>query len=104
MVVVDWAGTGRGPRLHALGFLLWAAGPSMPCVDAVISGYRAHVRLEPEERQRLAAAVSARPLILAGWAFATGRDITKVVAGLAATKARSEAIALRAGAALDAGD
>ena len=28
LVIVDWAGAGRGPRLWAIGFLLWAAGSS----------------------------------------------------------------------------
>jgi aminoglycoside phosphotransferase (APT) family kinase protein len=26
LVIIDWAGSGRGPRLWSLGFLLWAAG------------------------------------------------------------------------------
>jgi len=71
---VDWTGAGRGPRLWSFGFLLWAAGAAgMPCVQAVASGYRAHVRLLPEELDRLAGAVAARPLVLDCWSFATGR-------------------------------
>lgn len=55
LVIVDWAGAGRGPRLWSLGFLLWAAGArSLRLVDVVVSRYRRHVVLEPEELARLA--------------------------------------------------
>ena len=58
LVIVDWAGAGRGPRLWSLGFLLWASGArSMRLVDVVVSRYRRHVVLEPEELTRLAWAI-----------------------------------------------
>jgi aminoglycoside phosphotransferase (APT) family kinase protein len=74
LVIVDWAGAGRGPRLWSLGFLLWAAGARSPrLVDVVVSRYRKHVTLEPEELTRLAGAIHSRPRMLECWAFATGR-------------------------------
>ncbi|HEY5197212.1 MAG TPA: phosphotransferase [Solirubrobacteraceae bacterium] len=74
LVIVDWAGAGRGPRLWSLGFLLWAAGALSPrLVDVVVSRYRRHVTLEPEEIARLAGAIRARPLMLECWAFCAGR-------------------------------
>jgi methyltransferase (TIGR00027 family) len=97
MVLVDWAGVGRGPRLASLGFLLWATGRSLPCVDAVISGYRRHIRLEPEELDRLAAAVGARPVVFGSWSFATGRQtLPDVVDDLPTIRADADAIAARA--------
>jgi Ser/Thr protein kinase RdoA (MazF antagonist) len=97
-VVVDWAGAGRGPRLWSLGFLLWAAGHrAMPCVDAVMAGYGAHVRLEPAEWERLAKAIGARPLIFAAWGFCTGRErLPDVTDGITSIETRAAAIAKRA--------
>ncbi len=102
-VLVDWTGAGQGPRLWSLAFLLWAAGYGrLTGVDAVISGYVTHVELEPAERQRLVAAVAARPLVFNAWAFATGRESLPVVAGkLPTLRARAEKIAARALHALD---
>jgi methyltransferase (TIGR00027 family) len=97
LVLVDWAGVGRGPRLASLGFLLWSTGGSRPCVDAVISGYRPHVRLESDELDRLAAAVMARPVVFGSWSFATGRQrLPDVVDDLPAIRAGADAIAARA--------
>jgi Ser/Thr protein kinase RdoA (MazF antagonist) len=74
MVVVDWAGAGRGPRLWSLGFLLWAAGArDLSLVDAVVSRYRDHVRLTTEELDRVPGAILARPLTIDCWSFAHGR-------------------------------
>jgi hypothetical protein len=42
-------------------------------VDVVVSRYRRHVTLEPEEIARLAGAIPARPLMLECWAFCAGR-------------------------------
>jgi Ser/Thr protein kinase RdoA (MazF antagonist) len=68
MVVVDWAGAGRGPRLWSLAFLLWAeASKDLRRVDLAVSGYSRHVQLEPEELERLEAAIAARPLVLDIW-------------------------------------
>jgi hypothetical protein len=104
MVILDWAGTGWGPRLHSLGFLLWAAGRQSPrCIDAVMAGYRPHIEPRPEEIDRLAGAILARPLILSSWSFCTGREPLEDVAGLlASSTADAAAIAARARTALGA--
>ena len=101
-VILDWAGTGWGPRLHSLGFLLWAAGRQSPrCVDAAMAGYRPHVEPVPGEIDRLAGAILARPLVLSSWSFATGREPLDDVAGrLAGCTADATAIAARVRTAL----
>jgi len=49
MVLVDWAGAGRGPRLWSLAFLLYVEAAKDPRrAGAVLLGYREHVTLEPE--------------------------------------------------------
>ena len=64
IVIVNWAGAGRGPRLWSLAFLLWAAGRRGPGrVEAAVSGYRRHVELVAAEREQLANAIAARPLV-----------------------------------------
>lgn len=74
VVVVDWAGCGRGPRLWSLGFLLWAAGArSLDLVDAVLSRYQDHVTLTTEELDRLPGVIHARPLVLDCWSVGHGR-------------------------------
>jgi Ser/Thr protein kinase RdoA (MazF antagonist) len=68
MVLVDWAGSGRGPRLSSLAFLLWAeGGKDLRRVDLALSGYCKRVALEREEVARLEAAITARPLALDIW-------------------------------------
>jgi Ser/Thr protein kinase RdoA (MazF antagonist) len=101
LVVVDWAGAGRGPRLWPLGFLLYSQGvQSLARVDLVVAGYSSHVRLEPEELVRLAGAVRARPVILATWAFCMRRrGLAEVLQQVAAAHETAEAIAARARAA-----
>jgi aminoglycoside phosphotransferase (APT) family kinase protein len=82
VVIVDWAGAGRGPRLWSLGFLLWAAGMRSPkALELVVSRYRRHVGLEPGELARLAGAITARPLLLDCWSVAHGRKSATQVAG-----------------------
>jgi Ser/Thr protein kinase RdoA (MazF antagonist) len=74
LVVVDWAGAGRGPRAWSLAFLLWAEGArNLARVDLVAAGYRRQVQLEPEELRRLPAMLCARPVVLAAWSFCLGR-------------------------------
>lgn len=74
LVIVDWTGAGRGPRLWSLGFLLWAAGARHPrLVELVVSRYRKRVTLEPEELARLEGAIAGRPLMLDCWSFCHGR-------------------------------
>jgi methyltransferase (TIGR00027 family) len=98
LTLVDWTGAGRGPRLWSLAFLLWAAGSRDPALaEAVVAGYRAHVRPEPDELARLAGAIGVRPLIFGCWALCTGRtSLAAVMAGWPATHAQAQAIAERA--------
>lgn len=64
--IVGWAGSGRGPRLPALAWLLRTASEGrLGFVDAVMRGYRQHVSLSDEEFDRLAAVANLRPLWLA---------------------------------------
>jgi hypothetical protein len=64
--IVGWAGSGRGPRLPALAWLLTTAAEAGPdLVDAVLAGYGEHVRLADEELDRLPGVLAMRPLWLA---------------------------------------
>jgi Ser/Thr protein kinase RdoA (MazF antagonist) len=103
LVIVDWAGAGRGPRLWSLGFLLWAAGArSLRLVDVVVSRYRRHVSLEAEELARLGGAVRARPLMLECWAFCAGRrELRDAVKRVAEAADLADTIAGRARAAFE---
>jgi Ser/Thr protein kinase RdoA (MazF antagonist) len=100
-VIVDWAGSGRGPRLWSLGFLLWAAGArQLGLVDAVVSRYRRHTQLEPGELDRLAGAIRARPLMIDAWSVGHGRkQPAEAAAALGSRDRLSEVIAARAWAA-----
>lgn len=97
-VVVDWAGSGRGPRLWSVGFLLWAAGArDVHLVDAVLSAYRRHVDLTDPELDRLAGAIRARPLTMNCWSVAHGRiDWPTAVQRVDRIEGRADQIALRA--------
>jgi Ser/Thr protein kinase RdoA (MazF antagonist) len=103
LVIVDWAGAGRGPRLWSLGFLLWAAGSrSLRLVDVVVSRYSRHVALEPEELSRLAGAIRARPLTLECWAFCAGRrQLADAVRRVSDAAELADLIAARARATLE---
>lgn len=64
--IVGWAGSGRGPRLPALAWLLMTAAEVGPeYVDAVMHGYREHVALTDDELERLPSVLNMRPLWLA---------------------------------------
>jgi hypothetical protein len=66
LAIVGWAGSGRGPRLPALAWLLVTAAEAGPdFVDAVMRGYGEHVRLTDDERDRLPGVLNMRPLWLA---------------------------------------
>jgi Ser/Thr protein kinase RdoA (MazF antagonist) len=103
MVLVDWAGAGRGPRAWSLAFLLYAEGAKdLRRVDVVLAGYRRHVTLEEEELGRLAAIAQARPLVLSVWSVCTGRATpTEALAHADEAKTLAESIATRARAALE---
>ena len=104
MVLVDWAGAGRGPRLWSLAFLLYTEAAKEPRrAGAVLRGYREHVTLEAEELDRLGTVAQARPLILSAWAVSTGHA-TPTQALTAATRRRelTELMATRIRAAVTA--
>lgn len=64
--IVGWAGSGHGPRLPALAWLLTTAAEGRPeLVDAVMHGYCEHVQLTDPELERLPGVLSIRPLWLA---------------------------------------
>lgn len=66
LVIVGWAGSGRGARLPALAWLLrTAAEGSTENVVAVMRGYREHVQLTDEELERLPGMLNMRALWLA---------------------------------------
>ncbi len=66
LAIVGWAGSGRGPRLPAVAWLLRTAAEAGPDhVEAVIRGYREHVQLTGEELDRLPGVLEMRPLWLA---------------------------------------
>jgi Ser/Thr protein kinase RdoA (MazF antagonist) len=70
-VVIDWLGVGRGPRIWALAFLLFAAGPR--AVRAVLERYRRSVTITDEEWRRLPDIMLVRPLTLDVWSMAYER-------------------------------
>ncbi len=74
LVLIDWTGAGRGPRLASLASLIWSyalgqGGWSPRRVDAVVAGLRAHIRLEEQELARLGAVMRNRPLVFACWRY-----------------------------------
>ncbi|MGN6128027.1 MAG: phosphotransferase enzyme family protein [Humibacter sp.] len=102
MVLVDWAGAGRGPRAWPLAFLLWAETMKNPArADLVLAGYHRRVSLEDIELERLPGLVRARPLVFAAWRL-SGGDIDPAHASVLADAAREQgdAIGTRARAAL----
>ncbi|MFI5707485.1 phosphotransferase enzyme family protein [Kribbella sp. NPDC051620] len=66
LTIVGWAGSGRGPRLPALAWLLRTTAEGNPDnIDAVVRGYRQHVRLSDDELERLPRILNMRALWLA---------------------------------------
>ncbi len=98
LVIIDWAGSGQGPRLWSLGFLLWAAGAGdLRLVDWVVSRYRRHSQLNDAELDRLPAAVRARSLMIDSWSVGHGyKAAAAVMAALGPDNALAERIADRA--------
>jgi hypothetical protein len=63
LTIVGWAGSGRGPRLPALAWLLRTTAEGNPeNIDAVLRGYRQHVQLSDDEIQRLPQILNMRAL------------------------------------------
>jgi len=107
MVMVDWSGAGRAPRMWSLAFLLWAVGfnGDLARVDRIVAGYRRRVTPEPEELARLDTLVGVRPIVFEAWGYGTGRQpLGEAVAGIADARERATAIAARARAAFSAPD
>jgi Ser/Thr protein kinase RdoA (MazF antagonist) len=97
MVLVDWAGAGRGPRAWSLAFLLYAeCAKDLRRGALVMAGYREHVTLTAEELDRLAGLIRARWLVLVAWQVCSGRVTpAKALADAAETKALADVIASR---------
>ena len=100
-VLIDWTGAGRGPRLAGLGLLLACCAGIVGAVDAVVDGYAPHITLEPEELDRLGGAIRQFGLVLDCWTAVFHRGTrAHVVAALPDNRARAEALADKARAAL----
>jgi hypothetical protein len=69
LVIVGWAGAGRGPRLAALAWHLRTATRGDPAavdyINAVVHGYSEHVRLTDQELDRLPGLINMVPLRMA---------------------------------------
>jgi Ser/Thr protein kinase RdoA (MazF antagonist) len=104
MVLVDWAGAGRGPRTWPLAFLLYAEGAkNPPRADLVVAGYRRRVTLEPEEIERIPDMMLVRPLVLAAWSFCLGRSSgTQAARAVASTRRVAQTVGPRVVAAFRA--
>jgi Ser/Thr protein kinase RdoA (MazF antagonist) len=98
LAIVDWAGSGRGPRLWSLGFLLWAAGARHPrLIDVAVSRYRRSIELETEELERLEAAIRGRPIMLEVWSVCVGRrQLSAAVDRIDEARTLAASIAVRA--------
>jgi len=87
LVLIDWTGAGRAPRAHALAFLLLTAvresrwNPKSPNVDAVLDGYREHVRLTDDECAAIATGMPLHVLVRDIAAYCMGRMKFEEVAG-----------------------
>jgi Ser/Thr protein kinase RdoA (MazF antagonist) len=73
-VAINWKGSGRGPRLADLAWLLWGCWVEED-VAAVVNAYRQHIELTDEELDRLEAVMYIRPLRLT--CFGYRRNIVK---------------------------
>ena len=98
MVMVDWTGSGQGPRLWSLAFLLYAAGGrGINRVDSAITGYLTQVQPEPEELDRLAGLIRVRSAMFGVWAVGQGRkSVAEAWRGVTETRALTDAVAARA--------
>lgn len=73
LVIVGWAGSGRGPRLPAVAWMLaTAAEGGTEYVDAALRGYREHVQLTDEELDRLPGVLRMKPLWLVCFDYRSG--------------------------------
>jgi Ser/Thr protein kinase RdoA (MazF antagonist) len=92
--LVDWAGSGRGPRLWSLAFLLFATGGRPKALELAMSRYQWRITLEPAELDALENVLAARSLLLGAWAVGTGRTpAAKVLAERAAARQQAGEVA-----------
>jgi Ser/Thr protein kinase RdoA (MazF antagonist) len=103
IVPIDWTGAGRCARAHSLAFLLLCAvtesrwNPASERVAAVIDGYRAHVKLDPEELAAIATAMPLHVLVRDCAAFCLGRmRLDEVTGGYAVISRMAGVVADRA--------
>jgi methyltransferase (TIGR00027 family) len=101
LVPIDWAGSGQGPRIFSLGWLLFAAGCNgIGMVDAVIAGYRSHISMSLGELSHLPNSIVTRQLTIACWEACNGRrEIFDVVQKLPMMHRLAKEIGRRATAA-----
>ena len=109
---VDWDGAGRGPRVAALGLLLYSCAVQAPDepreaargidlgviaerVEAVLAGYGRHHRLTKEEIEYLPDAVRFRPAVIAARTLAEAieRGVPVDESGWEARYAEAEGVA-----------
>lgn len=88
--IIDWAGSGRGPRLWSLAFLLYATGGHQKLIELVMARYSTRIQLAPEELDALSSVLRARPLLLDCWAVGHGQK-TPACAGRALARAQRTA-------------
>lgn len=76
LVFIDWAGAGTGPRMWSLAMMLAGVVQPVPgswppsdlrLLEAVVAGYRQHVRLDQEELAALGGSMAACGLLIATW-------------------------------------
>lgn len=92
--VVDWTGSGRGPRVHSLVGMFNA---KLSSVDEFVIGYRQHAELEQDELDRLPDALTVHSLILDCWSFAyRGTQLDTILPGRAAIREHAKRVADRA--------
>ena len=74
LVMIDWTGSGKGPRVTSLSVLLFAVGlgnqgVNETAVEAAVAGYRTQLTLEADELARLGAAMQIRALVFATFQY-----------------------------------
>jgi hypothetical protein len=67
--IVAWGGSGRGPRLHALAWLLLSSAGNARAIEAMVRGYREHVQVTDEELDRLLGAMKMWKLYFTCWSY-----------------------------------
>jgi Ser/Thr protein kinase RdoA (MazF antagonist) len=68
-VAINWKGSGRGPRLSDLAWLLWGTHRNQAAVNVIVGAYRRHIELTDDELDRLEAVMAIRPLYLACFVY-----------------------------------